>query len=1140
MEVVLESTEGCPEGGVLSIKHGDTKRQAPVSKIGQPFRFSSSLAEPLPLKVELLLPAADPQLVYLDPHQSRVKVDFGGGVSVTLVHKEMKELQRPPVDVTEVAESRGLAADKLHVAQQAASYLEQHDLVRTFQDIIHGLLVSKPEDPLKYVEDCIARTKVVLLAREGKEAPAATEEPAPAVPTPAPPPATAAVKSVAESFNDALDNSGEDAPVAPTSSEREPISRQRRASAGAGNKVDALINTLQQTHDNLSLVLPMLPDFLRDMLCGRELAAECCRDFKILDVDGTGLLKPRDLVPLIVRLSNDRSHGINDEQCQRFVAMFDTNQKGVINEDEFLMLLQFVIITSYLESPDGKQSLQTAKMEDHSYMDFIKMIEEDQERLWTIIPFLPEWIVEHVTSIEFMASCSEQFSALDVDGNGTLEPIELIPVIQNLCSDQSSQLTINAQRCEKFVSLFNTHQNGVVMKDEFVEFAQFLAVMNFLTETGEGAEVKVIAELQAEAKQLANKRTGLLVDTELMGDAMESLPYQLKDYINGAAFEDMCSVAFDSKTTSGRLKGDAAIASVVKFCCERELSKFTIVADEIAVKEYMQAFDKEAKNSFSKANFLLFARYCITLGFLYHTAVQQEVIVHEVIYGKEIIADLLSALRENLETIGQIAPFLPEAFKAVLLSAPFQEACFDEFRELDKDNSGALEPAELFPVLLALSETHQLSVTTESLKEFVRIFDSNSNGVITAAEYIDFARFMMIMGWCEKNEIDPTEPKKGPPSVAVMVMDPAIEELFATLERDMSTMRKVVPCLPKEIFDHLTSDEFVSKCNESFKTLDKDKNHVLQPTELMPVVEDFLGSAGAKVKVTEEECKRFTAIFDVYGDGVLRQDEFLDFTRFVIVMSYLHMPEGSKACKEAVRIYEDTKCIEDLLEDLSKNRFAIQHVLPYLPGWLRDELLSSHFQMRCMDTFCTLDKDGNGKLEPVELYPLIQAMATDLEGASTHIQIDFEQCERFTSIFDEAGEGVIRASEFVNFCRFQMVMSWLQTQEGQIVVDTLASGQVARPPAPTNGVEELSTVDSLLPNVEHSHLAVDCEFYQTKADRLASENELLKVRLRQLEDANSRLSSDLETKDVKLRHAEVDRYASGRLPQSANRSTRAP
>merc|ERR1719478_2134966 len=104
----------------------------------------------------------------------------------------------------------------------------------------------------------------------------------------------------------------------------------------------------------------------------------------------------------------------------------------------------------------------------------------------------------------------------------------------------------------------------------------------------------------------------------------------------------------------------------------------------------------------------------------------------------------------------------------------------------------------------------------------------------------------------------------------------------------------------------------------------------------------------------------------------------------------------------------------------------MRKVIPYLPEGLRDELLSDVFASTCLEKFKSLDKDGNGSLDPEELYPLILEM-TDAH----HYALDLEQCKQFTAIFDDAKTGVISQKEFVNFARFLMVMSYLGTEDGK-------------------------------------------------------------------------------------------------------------
>ena len=99
----------------------------------------------------------------------RFDVDFGNGVKVNLSQRAASELQRPAVDIGAAAEARGLPAERLAMAQKAASYLEEHDLVRMFQDILHTLLIAKPEGPHAFVEERIARANKLAAKQSDPE-----------------------------------------------------------------------------------------------------------------------------------------------------------------------------------------------------------------------------------------------------------------------------------------------------------------------------------------------------------------------------------------------------------------------------------------------------------------------------------------------------------------------------------------------------------------------------------------------------------------------------------------------------------------------------------------------------------------------------------------------------------------------------------------------------------------------------------------------------------------------------------------------------------------------------------------------------------------------------------------------------------
>merc|ERR1719491_1339892 len=88
--------------------------------------------------------------------------------------------QRAIPDVQQIAASRKLSDEKKDMASKAAVYLESHGLVRTLQDMMHGLLVMRPEDPWQYLDDHLARAKA--LAKETQPKSSQPDEATPALP----------------------------------------------------------------------------------------------------------------------------------------------------------------------------------------------------------------------------------------------------------------------------------------------------------------------------------------------------------------------------------------------------------------------------------------------------------------------------------------------------------------------------------------------------------------------------------------------------------------------------------------------------------------------------------------------------------------------------------------------------------------------------------------------------------------------------------------------------------------------------------------------------------------------------------------------------------------------------------------------
>jgi len=275
----------------------------------------------------------------------------------------------------------------------------------------------------------------------------------------------------------------------------------------------------------------------------------------------------------------------------------------------------------------------------------------------------------------------------------------------------------------------------------------------------------------------------------------------------------------------------------------------------------------------------------------------------------------LSMLQRDRDAIYKIIPLLPEAVFAELTSDAFVEECHDRFDQLDQDKNGTLEPSEIFPLIIELSQAHPYSIDLAQCERFTAIFDLRGDGVIRIDEFLDFARFLSIMSYMD------SEQGRQEFAEGMQIMDDSkqIEDLITMLESDRQQIRMVIPYLPQELQHCLLSERFTKSCLDRFKKLDVDKSGSLEPSELYPVVLEMLES---ETSINSEclditQVERFVAIFDDEKTGVISQKEFVNFARFVMVMSFLRTGDGQL-------------CIEMALEDqaIAQEQGAIEPASP--------------------------------------------------------------------------------------------------------------------------------------------------------------------------------------------------------------------
>merc|ERR1719159_1734625 len=173
-------------------------------------------------------------------------------------------------------------------------------------------------------------------------------------------------------------------------------------------------------------------------------------------------------------------------------------------------------------------------------------------------------------------------------------------------------------------------------------------------------------------------------------------------------------------------------------------------------------------------------------------------------HSRERIEALLTLMKEHCDRLDEVLPLLPDSMQDELLSAEFDASCSKYFDELDKDASGALEPKELIPVVIDLCKAHPFALTKDQCLRFVDIFDTERTGVLSRNEFVNFARFMMIMSYLETEDgqvvQDFADIAKG---------EGKVSEFVQKLGQDRQSIHKIMPLLPVNLYNSLIADEFV-------------------------------------------------------------------------------------------------------------------------------------------------------------------------------------------------------------------------------------------------------------------------------------------------------------------------------------------
>lgn len=181
MDIYVHRCDGIPDGSMLSVRAGHTRRQAPL-ELGRPLKFPAEVSACDEIQVDILAllgraklairPATDRYDVFLEPASGRstmsceMEVRRAPNVAATPTRppgsRPPSATKRP--QTAGLSRTSGCTSSRRHeVAMSAQKYMERHGLVLAVQQAMQVTVSDRPDDPLT----CMAN-QLLLLASEMK------------------------------------------------------------------------------------------------------------------------------------------------------------------------------------------------------------------------------------------------------------------------------------------------------------------------------------------------------------------------------------------------------------------------------------------------------------------------------------------------------------------------------------------------------------------------------------------------------------------------------------------------------------------------------------------------------------------------------------------------------------------------------------------------------------------------------------------------------------------------------------------------------------------------------------------------------------------------------------------------------------
>lgn len=161
MDIVVDHVEGVPDRAYLSIRVGDARKQTKL-KLNDSFHFDVQ-SMPKSFVLDVFQQVGTKKVSTKDLGQP----DGDAGVAHNFDVKGLDgSAMKFGMKVHMKSEVVGETENKSGTSTNAQTYLDQHRVGRILQDVVHGLIKTRPQDPLGFMLDYIGRQRDAAIAKQ--------------------------------------------------------------------------------------------------------------------------------------------------------------------------------------------------------------------------------------------------------------------------------------------------------------------------------------------------------------------------------------------------------------------------------------------------------------------------------------------------------------------------------------------------------------------------------------------------------------------------------------------------------------------------------------------------------------------------------------------------------------------------------------------------------------------------------------------------------------------------------------------------------------------------------------------------------------------------------------------------------------